>query len=333
MALTDHLSHLYAHAQTALLLAKAKGLAVTGQKDIANRVFGRVDDERWWWYNTGSSRKFATFRNILPTLPDEETQVGFIGSSGDAALAEAFRTYVQVKSLAAKHGRPIGRTTSILDFGCGFGRMLRFFMKDVPTANLTGIDVMPLAIELSKANNPWCNFELTTALPPTRFADESFDLVYLYSVFSHLSEEAHLLWLAEFQRIMKPGGILIATTWPRNYIERCERARNGDTRATHPRSLFAFPDTHEALRQYDTGEVCHSAIGGGGALLDSFYGETCIPADYVKKNWTRFFEFREFIPGQYDEQSVIVVRKADQAAEPRAGTRQLTRSPSHAPSR
>jgi hypothetical protein len=72
--------------------------------------------------------------------------------------------------------------------------------------------------------------------------------------------------------------------------------------------LLAFTDMREALRQYDAGEFCHSAIGGGGALLGSFYGETCIPANYVKTNWKRFFEFRAFIsaPG---EQSVIVARK------------------------
>jgi SAM-dependent methyltransferase len=309
LPLADRLSHWYAHAQTAWLLAKARALKLAGKKDLPNRVFGRVDDDRWLWYNTVSSRRFATFRNILPTLPDEQTQIGFIGSAGDAALGEAFHTYVLIKNLAAKHGRPIGRTSTILDFGCGWGRTLRFFMKDVPTAQLTGVDVMPRAIELSKANNPWCNFELTRPLPQTRFADETFDLIYLYSVFSHLSEEAHLLWLGEFQRLLKRGGILIATTWPRDYIERCERARKGDTRSIHPGSLVSFMDTAEALRQYDRGEFCHSPVGGGEALPGSFYGETCIPADYVKKNWTRFLEFCEFVSSEHGEQNVIVMRK------------------------
>jgi len=72
--------------------------------------------------------------------------------------------------------------------------------------------------------------------------------------------------------------------------------------------LFAFTDTREALRCYDAGGFCHSPVGGGGALSRSFYGETCIPADYVRKHWVRFFEFGEFVstPGA---QSVIVVRK------------------------
>jgi SAM-dependent methyltransferase len=302
-------SRWYAHAQTALLLAKARALTVARKKDLQYHVFRNVDDGRWIWYNTGSSRKFATFRDILPTLPDEQTQIDFIGSSGDAALSEAFNTYVQLKALAAKHGRPVRPNSMILDFGCGWGRTLRFFMKDVPARNLTGIDVMPRAIELSKSNNPWCNFELTTALPPTRFANDSFDLIYLYSVFSHLSEEAHRLWLGEFRRIMKPGGILIATTWPREYIERCEQARKGDTRGTHTGSLQAFLDTRATLQQYDRGEFCHSPVGGGEALPGSFYGETCIPADYVQKNWKDLFQLREFIAHEGRGQNVIVVQK------------------------
>ena len=41
-------------------------------------------------------------------------------------------------------------------------------------------------------------FEVTPILPPTRFPDGHFDVIYLYSVFSHLSEAAHLAWLREF---------------------------------------------------------------------------------------------------------------------------------------
>lgn len=310
MAYANPVAHLYGRFQTALLLAKAKAMTVVGKKELQYHVFRGIDERRWLWYNTGSSRKFATFRDILPTLPDEQTQINFIGSAGDRALEEAFNAYLLWKELAAKNGSPIDANSKILDFGCGWGRTLRFFMKDVLSSNLTGIDVMPLAIELSKKTNPWCNFEMITVLPPTHFADNSFDLVYLYSVFSHLSEEAHDRWLSEFHRIMKPGGILIATTWKREYIERCERARSGgDKSGTHPGSLLAFKDTHAVLQQYDRGEYCHSPVGGGEALSGSFYGETCIPAEYVKKHWTDRFNFREFISDERCPQNVIVSQK------------------------
>ena len=301
---------LYGRFQTALLLAKAKTMTVIGKEDLQYHVFRGIDEQRWLWCNTGSSRKFATFRNILPTLPDEQTQINFIGSAGDTALREAFKAYLLWKELAAKYSRPIHADSKILDFGCGWGRTLRFFMKDVPSVSLTGVDVMPLAIELSKKTNPWCNFELTNSMPPTHFTDNSFDLVYLYSVFSHLSEEAHDRWLTEFHRVIKPGGLLIATTWPREYIERCERARTcGDKHGTHPGLLLAFKETQAALQRYDRGEYCHSPVGGGEALSGSFYGETCIPAEYVRKHWTDRFNFREFISDERCPQNVIVAQK------------------------
>jgi SAM-dependent methyltransferase len=176
--------------------------------------------------------------------------------------------------------------------------------------NLYGVDCMPLAIELCRETNPWSRFALIPPLPPADLPSSHFDLVYLYSVFSHLSEDAQDQWLTEFSRVLRPGGVLIATTWPREYIERCERARHGDTRGTHPGSIPAFIGTAEWLARYDNDEYCHSAVGGGPALPSTFYGETCIPEGYVRRRWRDRFVFREFISdANRCLQSVIVVQK------------------------
>jgi SAM-dependent methyltransferase len=133
-----------------------------------------------------------------------------------------------------KYRGPLSPDSRVLDFGCGWGRTLRFFMRDVRRGNLYGVDCMPLAIELCRETNPWSRFALIPPLPPADLPSSHFDLVYLYSVFSHLSEDAQDQWLTEFSRVLRPGGVLIATTWPREYIERCERARHGDTGALTP---------------------------------------------------------------------------------------------------
>ena len=46
---------------------------------------------------------------------------------------------------------------------------------------------------------------------PFFFEDQSLDVIYAWSVFSHLSEETHLPWLAEFERVLKPGGAFLST--------------------------------------------------------------------------------------------------------------------------
>src|SRR5262249_16248593 len=152
---------------------------------------------------------------------------------------------------------------------------------------LHGVDVMPFAIHLCRQTNPWCKFSLISALPPSELEDCKYDLIYLYSVFSHLSEDAHARWLSEFHRILRPGGLLFATTWPRYYIERCQRARDGDPKGTHPGSLISFIETQEWLSRYDRGDYCHSPGSGGDVLTSDFYGDTCIPEAYARRQWSK----------------------------------------------
>lgn len=300
-----------AKMQGALALIKAQA-ALAGGRPAHHRVFGHLDDDVWFSVNTTAYRRHATLRKILPSLPDAQTQKHFIGNVGDRALVEAFRFYQVIRTLSARWGRGITRDSRILDFGCGWGRVLRFFLRDVPGPHLHGVDVWPLAIDLARRTNPWCQFSVVPPLPPSDLPPGGFDLIYLYSVFSHLSEEAHDRWLTEFGRLLRPQGLLFATTWDREYIERCERARQGgDTTGTHTGSLLAFEGTEKWLAHYDRGEYCHSPVGGGAVLSTEFYGETCIPEAYVRRRWSDRFDVREVLhaDGESLWQNLIVAQK------------------------
>ena len=295
------------------VLRKARAAASSGRVDHP-AIFDGVSDDLWLSLNTVDYRRFPELQAVLPSMPDAQLQADYVGSSGDTALSHAFRAYHAWRELAGVHGHALERDSRVLDFGCGWGRTLRFFMRDVVPGNLVGVDVMPPAIDVCRATNRWCDFRVTPAMPPTELPPGSFDLIYLYSVFSHLSEEAVDAWVTEFSRIMKPGGLLIATTWDRNYIALCEQSRHGPTPGTHSGSPEAFRGGVEPwFARYDAGEICHSPVGGGPLLPGSFYGETCIPCAYVQRKWSDRFEFREFIDADRDRflQSVIVVQKLD----------------------
>lgn len=142
----------------------------------------------------------------------------------------------------------------------------------------------------------------------------SFDLIYLYSVFSHLPEEMHWNLLKEFHRLLAPGGMLIATTWRRDFILECEAMRQGPIPEKAPlwfsNIATRFPDTIASLAAYDRGEFCHSKYESD-SLERGFWGETCIPRTYVEKRWTELFDVVEYI----DEpalcpQNTIIVRKS-----------------------
>jgi len=277
-------------------------------------MFGAADNDLWIALHTSGRRRYGLLRDTLPGMPDAEFQRGTIGAVGDHALYEAFQFYEVCLEQAAAHGVPLGRHSRVLDFGCGWGRTLRFFMREVPADRLHGVDCMTKGIAFSRETNPWCRFSLIEPLPPLDGADfpsGAFDLVYLYSVFSHLSEEAHDRWLTEFHRLLRPGGLLMATTWSRDYFARCERARQGDTRGTHPGSLNAFRGTAEWLARYDRGEFCHSPVGGGTDLSSSFYGETCIPRRYAESRWAPRFRVTAYLEADHRRlsQDMIVAQR------------------------
>jgi SAM-dependent methyltransferase len=98
----------------------------------------------------------------------------------------------------------------VLDFGCGAGRVLRQFLPEAGPGEFWGCDLYEPTIA-------WLNENLS---PPFRFyvndrrpmphPDEYFDLVYAISVFTHITNE-WAEWLLELHRILKPGGLFLAT--------------------------------------------------------------------------------------------------------------------------
>lgn len=100
---------------------------------------------------------------------------------------------------------------SMLDFGCGAGRTLRHFHDEARTARFVGCD-------LDRESIDWLSAHLCPPLeairsdpdPPLPFADGSFDLIWAISVFTHLVDSS-AAWLLELHRLLKPGGLLMAS--------------------------------------------------------------------------------------------------------------------------
>jgi SAM-dependent methyltransferase len=271
-----------------------------------DQLFSGVDDDFWYWLIRESYYERARFAGVLPGFPDDATQARFTGNSGDVMLWQAFSAYRLIRTLAADHGRPVADCQAVLDFGCGWGRIIRFFLKDVAATRLWGIDANPDVIEICRRDDRWCRFELGTPAGPTTFADATFDLVYSFSVFSHFSEEMHLRWLDEIRRILKPGGVLIATTRPRDFIEQSVLDRLRRPWSRHPEAIAGmFADTRRWLDAYDAGRYCYEPLPG---MVG--WGETCVPKAYVLGRWTAHFKIREYLEdSRRCPQNVIVAQR------------------------
>jgi SAM-dependent methyltransferase len=290
-------------------------------------LFFDVDDELWFWILTDGPASVPALKSLLPAMPADDIQRKFTGSVG---FGEAPKVYKVFKNIARVYGKEPADLGKVLDFGCGWGRYLRLFLKDVPPENLFGLDVDPEIIAVCRQSRIPADLHVGTPFPPTRFADNTFDVVYAYSVFSHLSEKAHLAWLEEFKRILRPGGILMATTWGKDFIRYIDGLRRikdpkdvpaylnhiKDKPAEWQEYVSSFGDIDQTLAAYDGGAFCFSGNGyekkEGAALDNTFYGEACIPRQYALKQWSRYFKDVDFIHAYVHNatpQHIIVAQK------------------------
>jgi len=165
-------------------------------------------DDEWGEFLAGRSM----CGHVPPPLPPEDFQRSWVGNAGIDTFREAVAFYRKVKATLAASERELEACSRLLDIGVGWGRVYRVFMRDA--SNIIGVDPVPECIELCRLALPQGVFEQSPPEPPFRFLDEEFDLVYLYSVFSHLNKGPFHSMLKEMSRILKPDGFAFFTTSP-----------------------------------------------------------------------------------------------------------------------
>jgi SAM-dependent methyltransferase len=267
----------------------------------------RVPDSAWQQVilNSVDNGFFNGVR--LPGFADSTLQRNTVGSSGRQALHEGFTFYSILKKHAEKYSAPVHKASRILDFGCGWGRYIRYFLKDTIATNLYAVDVDSVMVSACKESFPYGNFSQVDPFPPFDFPDQHFHLIFAYSVFSHLSAPAADAWIKEFSRVLSPGGLLVVTTQGREFIQYCQQIRDKIAitgRVEHPwhnNLAKSFENAEACLAAYDRGEHLFEATGGGDARPSTFYGEALVPKEYAQRVWGQYLQFRDFV----DERSIL----------------------------
>jgi len=119
----------------------------------------------------------------------------------------------------ARLTRALARDAVILDYGCGQGRLSRELI-DRGFVNVLGIDSSAEMIRIASELVPEAGFHATAGerLP---CGDASIDAVLLFAVLTCIaSDDAQKKLLREFQRVLRPGGLLLVSDYPLQTDER-----------------------------------------------------------------------------------------------------------------
>lgn len=248
-----------------------------------------------------------------PSFPPPDVQERFVGRSGEAALQEVRPFYELIANRSS-----LTPESTVVDFGAGWGRIARFFEGDMgDCANLHLVDVDPEALEWCKKcgvkGNP--NVIIPTGSLP--FADQSTDVLYAYSVFSHLSENSAIHWLTEIARVLKPDGLFVFTTQSLRFLDLVRACfEKVDPNSFEERIGRYMGDPYKALDRFKNGQFAYSdvdGVGGGGVLSGEFYGWAALPVSWFTDKFGVYFEILDYIDDPaYFEQAVFVLRKRPQ---------------------
>jgi SAM-dependent methyltransferase len=156
-----------------------------------------------------------------------------------------------------------------LDFGCGVGRLT------LPLATrygrVTGLDVSPTMVRLAteRCPDPSRVSFVASPGPALPFADATFDLVHSHLVLQHIHHEGVRAYLAEFCRVLKPGGVTFFSLPSRigkgPGVVRT-RTEVGLGERTAVMAMLAMPPSEVA-----------GVLEAGGLVLERFEAETTSP--------------------------------------------------------
>jgi ubiquinone/menaquinone biosynthesis C-methylase UbiE len=160
-------------------------------------------------------------------------------------LQRAFFDRAHQATLALATGI-VHQPVSVLDVGCGTGKLLRRATTYWPEAQLIGVDPANGMIEMAKRLTPNATFStgMAEALP---LQDASVDLALSTTSFHHWQDQA--AGIREIARVLRPGGyfILVDASFP-DWLVRVFRLKRFHSPA-QLRTLFIQAGLHVQTQQ------------------------------------------------------------------------------------
>jgi SAM-dependent methyltransferase len=175
-----------------------------------------------------------------------------------------------IRSAMAKNGVDLNTIYAFLDFGCGCGRILRFW-HELQGPRIHGSDYNRVLIRWCQDHLPFGRFKTNKPYPPLDYQDEAFGFIYAISVFTHLAEEWQIPWMKELHRICQPGGFVLVTVHGGSYLPQ-------------------LPD--EERKKFQAGKLAVIRQKYSGTNICGVYH----PESYVRNVLTEGFSVIDFLP-------------------------------------
>jgi SAM-dependent methyltransferase len=190
---------------------------------------------------------------------------------------------------------PFSNNKLIIDWGCGSGRVSRHIIGGLDSSQrFIGFDIDEQAISWANKNiRPY--FFKSNLNPPLEIDSGSADIIYAYSVLTHLALNDMRMWINEAARVIKKDGYFIFTIL-------------GETAFIDlmPYAEHSLVSAYLAAGIYDTQENNDlNSMGVGG----DYYRNVWLREDFIKSEISEYFEFLGIERNFHYYQDVVVCKR------------------------
>jgi len=258
-------------------------------------IFGRIQINR--------PPEYPNLCNWFAHMPPSELQSIWNGSSDQQLMSQSLTLIKTILNTYNSFSEKSLKDSLFLDFGCGWGRLIRLMNKYIPENQIYGVDPWEKSIALCREKKVRANFYVSDYIPRDLPTPEGlkFDFIMSHSVYTHLSEKVTKISIETLKNHLTESGILAITIRPLEYWNYKFKNNNSSMsedeilrlKEDHNNNGFAFYPHNKTPIE---GEVT--------------YGDTSMTLDYINKN----FSGLEVIGVEYNEgdslQLIVFLKKA-----------------------
>jgi SAM-dependent methyltransferase len=248
--------------------------ANSGEQQLFTALHGLSLDEIGHLYLSRPSS--PALSRLLPSLAPDQVQRDWTGSDG-VQLMETSKAFIKSVDAASLHYTGSGLDgKTILDYGCGYGRLILMLYKYTMPDRIFGCDPWDESLRHCAESGIKANLSLCEYVPTKPvFPPAVFDVGYSFSVFTHLSPRTCKAVLDSVLPSIKPGGMFTITIRPPEFWEFVQRFK----------ALQGVTGKEMLGEHLENGIAYYPEPGREPVNGDVTFGDTSISLGYIRDNW------------------------------------------------